>query len=113
MIALLRGVNDMSTWEQELGELKIRVEHLETTVRQLADHTQPEPSPEPGQLADQEQLLIWLKAKGLTRPSTAEEQHLATEWETLPEAEKQDHVRLMRSLHLDPPLSQVLSENRR
>lgn len=103
----------MSTWEQELGELKVRVERLETTVRHLADTEQSVPSPEPDQRADQEQLLAWLKTEGLARHPTAEEQRLAAEWDTLPEEEKQAHLRFMRSLRLDPPLSQIISENRR
>jgi hypothetical protein len=103
----------MSTWEQELGELKVRVAQLETTVRQLADHAQPTLSLEPGQLADQEQLLVWLKAEGLVCHPTAEEQRLAAEWDTLPEEQKQAHRRFMRSLSLDPSLSQVIADNRR
>ena len=103
----------MSTWEQEVGELKIRVEHLETAVHQLANNAQPRLSPKPDQLADPEQLLTWLNAEGLVRHPTSEEQRLAAEWDALPEEEKQEHVRVMRSLRLDPPLSQVLIENRR
>lgn len=103
----------MSTWEQELGELKARVEHLETTLRRLADNVQPTLSPEPAQTADQKQLLVWLKAEGLARHPTAEEQRLAAEWDALPEEEKQVHLRFMRSLTLDPPLSQIIRESRR
>ena len=103
----------MSIWEQELGDLKIRVERLETTVRHLKDNPQPVPSTEPGQLANQEQILAWLNAEGLVRHPTSEEQRLASEWDALPEEEKQEHVRVMRSLRLDPPLSQVISESRR
>lgn len=103
----------MSTSEQELRELKVRVERLETTVRQLADNASPVTAPGPDQLPDQEQLLVWLKAEGLARHPTAEEQRLAAEWDTLPEGEKQAHLRFMRSLSLNPPLSQILSENRR
>ena len=103
----------MSTSEQELRELRVRIERLETAVRQLTDNVQPTPSPAPNQRTDQEQLLVWLKTEGLARRPTAEEQHLAAEWDTLPEEEKQAHLRSMRSLHLDPPLSQIISESRR
>jgi phosphate uptake regulator len=103
----------MSTWEQELGELKVRVERLEETVRQLAETAPPVASPEPDQLADQEQLVAWRKTEGLVRSPTAEEQRLAAEWDTLPAEEKQAHLRFMRSLLLDPPLSQLISESRR
>ncbi len=103
----------MSTMEQELGELKGRVERLETTVRQLAGVTSPDVSPEPTPLVDQAQLLTWLKNEGLVREPTAEERRLAGEWDALPEEQKQEHQRLMRQLLLDPPLSQIISENRR
>jgi hypothetical protein len=108
-----KGANDMSISEQELREFKVRVERLEATVRQLADNAQPVTSPEPDQLADQAQLLAWLKTEGLARHPTAEEQRLAAEWDALPEEEKQAHLRFMRSLSLDPPLSQIISESRR
>jgi hypothetical protein len=113
MISLNKGTNDMSTWKQEIGELKVRIERLETAMRQLADHAQPRPSSDLDQPADQEQILTWLKAEGLARDATVEEQRLAAEWDALPEEEKQVHLRSMRSLHLDPPLSQIISENRR
>jgi hypothetical protein len=113
MVGLRRGENDMSTWEQELGELKGRVERLETTVHQLAGVAQSVISPEPNQLADQEQILTWLKTAGLVREPTAEEHRLAAEWDALPEEKKQEHLRLMRNLPLDPPLSQIIIENRR
>jgi hypothetical protein len=59
------------------------------------------------------QLLVWLKAEGLVRDPTSEERHLAAEWDALPEEEKQAHIRFMHRLVLDPPLSQILIENRR
>ena len=103
----------MSTWEQELGELKVRVARLETTVRQLESTTQPAPSSAPDQLTDSEQLLAWLKTEGLVREPTVEEHRLAAGWDALPEKEKQTHLHCMRSLTLDPPLSQILTDNRR
>ncbi|MBI3245565.1 MAG: hypothetical protein HYZ50_03535 [Deltaproteobacteria bacterium] len=103
----------MSTVEQELGELKGRVERLETTVRQLAGVTLPDVSPEPAPLADPVQLLTWLKNEGLVREPTAEECRLAAEWDVLPEEQKQEHRHFMRHLLLDPPLSQIINENRR
>jgi hypothetical protein len=103
----------MSTWEQELGELKVRVERLETTMRRLADTTQPATSPASDQLTDSEQLLTWLKAEGVVREPTVEEHRLAAAWDALSEEEKQTHLRCMRSLTFDPPLSQILTDNRR
>lgn len=102
----------MTSWEQELEELKARVERLETTVRQLAnDDCQTTPLT-PNQLSDQEQILTWLKTEGLVRDPTPEECRLATEWEALPEEEKQTHIRSMHNLALDPSLSQTILENR-
>jgi len=62
---------------------------------------------------DLAQILDWLKAEGLVRDPTPEERRLAAEWDALPEEGKQDHIRLMQSLVLDPPLSQIIIENRR
>jgi len=62
---------------------------------------------------DLAQILAWLKAEGLLRDPTPEERRLAAEWDALPEEGKQDHIRLMQSLVLDPPLSQIIIENRR
>ena len=103
----------MSTWEQELGELKARVERLETTVHRLAGNENQMAPPLPHPHSDQEQLLAWLKAEGLVRDPTPEERRLAVEWDALPEEEKQAHIGFMRSLVLDPFLSQVIMENRR
>ena len=71
------------------------------------------PPPAPDQPPELEPLLAWLKAEGLIRDPTPEERRLAAEWDALPEEEKQDHIRLMRSLVLDPPLSQIIIQNRR
>lgn len=103
----------MTTQEQELVELKARVERLEATVRQLVGNERLVALSASDDLPDQEQLLAWLKAEGLVRDPTPEERHLAAEWDALPEEEKQAHIRLMRSLVLDPPLSQIIIENRR
>ena len=62
---------------------------------------------------DLAQILARLKAEGLVRDPTPEERRLAAEWDALPDKGKQDHVRLMQSLVLDPPLSQIIIENRR
>ena len=64
-------------------------------------------------VADSERLVARLKAEGLIREPTPEELSLATEWDVLPEEEKQKHIRFMQSLALDPPLSQIVVENRR
>lgn len=103
----------MATWKQELVELKARIERLEATVRRLAGDERQVVPPAPDQTPDQEQLLARLKAEGLIRDPTPEERHLAAEWDALPEEEKQAHIRFMRILIFDPPLSQIIIENRR
>jgi hypothetical protein len=102
----------MAPWEQELRELKARVERLEMTVHQLANNERQITPLTPNQLSDQEQVLAWLKAEGLVRDPTAEERRLAAEWEALPEEGKQTHIRSMHNLALDPPLSQTILESR-
>lgn len=103
----------MTTLEKELIELKIRIERLEATVHRIVDEEAQVLPPTPGEPLDPTQLLAWLKAEGLIREPTPEERRLAAEWDTLPEEQKQAHIRLMDSLVLDPPLSQIISGNRR
>ncbi len=103
----------MTTLELELVELQARVERLEDSVRRLTGEEPEVAPPAPGEPLDPKQLIAWLKAKGLVRDPTPEEWRLAAEWDALPEEEKQAHIRFMRSLILDPPLSQIILENRR
>ncbi|MCR4408273.1 MAG: hypothetical protein NUW24_15370 [Anaerolineae bacterium] len=103
----------MTTLELELVELRARVERLETQVRQLVGDRHGVVPPTPGEPLDQEQLIAWLRAEGLVRDPTPEERRLAAEWDALPEEEKEAHIRFMRSLVLDPPLSRIIIENRR
>jgi hypothetical protein len=103
----------MATVEAELRELKVRVGRLEQVVRELRGDGGPAAPVERGDLSERERALAVLKAEGLIRDLTPEEQALAVEWRALPEEEKQAHIRLMRSLVLDPPLSQIIIENRR
>lgn len=103
----------MTTLEREVVELKARIERLEETVCRLAGQERKAVLPAPGEPLDLEQLLAGLKAEGLVRDPTPEEYRLAAEWDALPEEEKQAHIRFMRSLVLDPPLSQIITENRR
>jgi hypothetical protein len=102
----------VATVEVELRELKARVGRLEQIVRELRGDSIPSPA-EMEDLSEREQAFAILKAEGLIRDLTSEEQALAAEWRALPEEEKQAHIRLMRSLVLDPPLSQIIIENRR
>ena len=103
----------MTTLEQEVGELKARVERLEAKIRQLTGGEPQVTLPTPETPLDREQCLLWLKSEGLVRDPTTEEHRLAAEWDTLPEDAKQAHIRFMHNFVLDPPLSKILIENRR
>jgi hypothetical protein len=103
----------MMTLEQEVGELKARLARLEAMVRSLAGDAHKAIPPEEGKPQGHEHILAWLKARGLVRDPTPEEHCVAAEWNTLSEAEKEAHIHFMHNFVLDPPLSQVLIENRR
>ena len=103
----------MTTLEQEVGELKARLDRLEAMVRALAGGAHKAVLPAAGEPQNQGHLLAWLKAQGLVRDPMPEEDRMVAEWDTLSEAEKQAHIHFMRSLALDPPLSRMLIENRR
>jgi hypothetical protein len=103
----------MTTLEQEVGELKARLDRLEAMVRSLVGDAHTPVLPAAGEPQDQDHLLVWLKTQGLVRDPTPEEHRMAAEWDTLSEAEKQAHIHFMRSVALDPLLSRVLIESRR
>jgi hypothetical protein len=103
----------MTTLEQEVGELKARLERLEAMVRSLAGDAHTPVLPAAGEPQNQDHLMAWLKTQGLVRDPTPEEHRMAAEWDILSEAEKQAHIHFMRRLALDPPLSRVLIEKRR
>lgn len=103
----------MRTVELELLELRTRVERLEERLDRLVGARPDVLPPVPEDPTDMDQVLAWLKARGIVRDPTPEELRLAAEWEALPEEEKEAHIRLMQSLVLDPPLSQIIIENRR
>ncbi len=95
--------------EQEVAEIKARLRRLEKNIEQMK-RAQPAP---PDADMDREELLAWLREQGLVREPTDEERRLAAEWDELPEEEKEAHKRLMESLVLDPPLSEIIVQNRR
>jgi hypothetical protein len=103
----------MATIEGEVVALKERVERLEAIVNRLVGEAPQDTVSDPGKAPDQEQLLLWLKTQGFIREPTSEERRLAAEWDALPEEEKQAHIHFMHSLVLDPPLSQIIIEQRR
>jgi len=103
----------MQRIELELINIRTRLEQLERQMQRLAGEEPEAPPPMPGIPPDPQRLLAWLRAQGLIREPTPEERQLAAEWDALPEEEKEAHIRLMRSLVLDPPLSQIIIDNRR
>ncbi len=104
----------MSTAEIELVQLKARVDWLEQAVWRLRGEGQAPPAIErEGISSEREWLLAELKAQGLIRDPTPGERARAERWRKLPRAEKEAHIQYMRSLVLDPPLSEVIIEGRR
>ena len=103
----------MTILELELGELKARVERLEMKVRRLVGEDPQAMPPVPCEPLDQERLITWLKSAGLVRDPTPEELRLAAQWDALSDEEKEAHIRFMRTLVLDPSLSEIIVENRR
>jgi len=103
----------MGTLEREIVELKERVERLEAVISRLVGNESQGTLSLSGKASNQEQLLAWLKTQGLIREPSPEECRLAAEWDALPEEEKQAHIHFMHNLVLDPPLSQILIDQRR
>jgi hypothetical protein len=103
----------MATLEREIVELKERVERLEAVIRRLIGNASQGTLSITEKTSSQEQLLAWLKTQGLLREPTPEERRLAAEWDALSEEEKQAHMHFMHNLALDPPLSQIIIDQRR
>lgn len=103
----------MVTLEREIEALKERVKQLETRISQQEQHHPPSAVPPPGKDANRDQLRAWLETKGVVASLPAEAQAEVKSWHKMEEADKQEHIRAMRSLELDPPLSQIIVENRR
>ncbi len=100
----------MATLAQEVRDLKTRLTRLEAVIHRLVrDTSQAGGADVP---LDQTQLLAWLKTERLVRDPMAEERRVAAEWDALSEADKQAHIDGMHRLVLDPPLSQILIEQR-
>jgi hypothetical protein len=103
----------MATLEQEVMDLKARLARLEAVIQRMISDTPQAERPGPTAPRDETQLLAWLKAHGLVRDPTAEECREAAEWDALSDEDKQAHSDSMQRLVLDPPLSQVIIEQRR
>jgi hypothetical protein len=94
----------MTTLEQELMELKSRVERLEAAVGRLTGDERQPPSGTP--------LLTWLKLEGIVRDPTPEERRLAAEWDAMPEEEKQAISRELDHIPPGPMASDLVIEGR-
>ncbi len=67
----------------------------------------------PNRQLTEDEVYELLKAKGVYAELPSEADVYIQEWLSLPEEEKEAHIRFMRSLVLDPPLSQIIIENLR
>lgn len=103
----------MRTVELELLELRTRVERLEERLDRLVGARPDVPPPVPEDPTDMDQVLAWLKARGIVRDPTPEELRLAAEWEALPEEEKEAIRWELDHLPPGPLLSDIIIENRR
>jgi hypothetical protein len=103
----------MATLEQEVMDLKTRLARLEAVIHRMISDTPQAERPWPTAPLDETQLLAWLKAHGLVRDPTAEECRVAAEWDALSDEDKQAHIDSMQRLDLDPPLSEIIIEQRR
>jgi hypothetical protein len=108
----------------QIERLSKRVANLEKTVvkLQLEIHSfDPQVSEIPPELsipledpvAEKERILALLRAKGVIVEPGPRTKALAAEWEALSDEEKRAHREFMDSLRLDPPLSQIVMDNRR
>jgi hypothetical protein len=57
---------------------------------------------------EEAQMLAELRAAGLLMDPTPEMLARAAAWDALPESEKQETIEALRSLKLDPPLSEIV-----
>ena len=104
----------MATVEVKLRELETRVMWLEQAVQELRDTGQPTRVDERKKgLSERERLLAELKAGGLIRDLTPEEQALAAEWDALPDDEKQAIIQELDDLKPGPMLSDIIIRDRR
>ncbi len=102
----------MTNLEQELIELKTRVELLEAEVERLTGNERLRVQPPRSKPTNRRQLLAWLKSEGIVRDPTPEERHLAAEWDALPEQERQAVRQELDHLPPGPLASDLVIENR-
>lgn len=104
-------------FDQRLSVLEEKVTALQTKLENMvpgAVEIPPEllvPLDDP--MAEKERIIALLKAKGMIAEPGPYIRAGAARWDALSEEEKQAHRKLMDSLQLDPPLSQIVIDNRR
>lgn len=108
----------MAVAQVKLKELETRVAWLERAIRDMRGDRQPVPvsdekKEEQEKLSEREQLLAELKAEGLIRDPTPQEQASAERWRALPEEEKKAIIHEMQNLKPGPMLSDIIIQNRR
>jgi len=95
-----------------LKELEKRVAVLERLI--VASQAEAPTFPEDPNKWTRKDVIAFLRSRGIqVSEPTGVELALAAEWDALSEEEKQAHRDYMDSLELDPPLSQIIIENRR
>lgn len=112
----------MAIAEIELRELQKQVSKLQTDVEQLQerislfeqDQKQPT-APLPAlsrDLSERERAIQLLKRAGLVSELPPEAKRLAAEWRALSPEEKKEVEDELRSVRIDPPLSQIIHDMR-
>jgi hypothetical protein len=113
----------MATTETEIKQLRREIETLKKKVAQLQRRRNGKLRQKarkrkasvarPVVVSERERAREILRRAGITREMTPEEKKLAAEWRVLPAEEKRQVEETLRSVRLDPPLSQLIHEMRR
>jgi hypothetical protein len=99
-----------------IEELQREVETLKKKVARLERRDggrKPAPCKIASGLSEREHVERILRDAGLLAELTPEEKARAAEWRALPEARKREVILELDSLRLDPPLSQLIHDQRR
>lgn len=107
----------MAVPQAQLQELTRRVEHLERGFHRLEctleQKTTPEPAALPEHLSERERGLAALRRSGLLVEPSPYILALAEKWRKRPREEREQIQTELRALRLDPPLSEIIIQNRR
>ncbi len=104
----------MTTFEQEIMEIKTRLTHLELLVesRQLGDIPSAPEASLPGKMSDEE-VVNWLKRIGhISEPPLTARVH-ASRWQSLPKKEQEAIASELADLPEGPLASEIIVESRR